>query len=670
MATFITKTPYEFQPTKSDGIYWVVSADTANEPKFRYVYNLYVNNYPVFEGKATPNPNNLGIIDVSRVLNNYVQNAPISYYGNTPIFTHQTGVFSRPYTNEVVDYYIEVGEEYADSFIGGITGFTGIGTQVGNPGVKSSLHKAYLGTYNVNRRANLPELNIGQFTLSGTVSPDFPFTTNCLFLTNAPRVRDITYDEYNTLSFTNGDLGGPYLSEPYFVKYSFFDDDGLLITAFTYSNTIDNGGGPAQFCYENYVDYTFTGTQKYNILNVGAGPKNIYNFPQNTSYYHIQLFGLASAVTPTPTPSVTPTLTPSVTPGLTPTATPTISVTPSITPSNSPFACNCKYYSIYNYGSSTFEVDYQDCANPGIVISFFPAPGETYFLCACENSIGFEGGSPATVTDLGSCPTPFPTPTPTPNTQFAYVRDCCTLTTQYEVLIDGVLQIDDVFTFSGQCWVVYAKGGSGLDGNWTNVSTYGSCNECVANFPCSPSVTKPSITKPSVEPNTFTPSGGTQPCANYVPVSEIFQFNVVGNCNFFENDIIMFKNRFGVWDYFRFQKYRSEGIGINRETYGQMNVAWGSSNPIKTTYSRGTTDFQTDILETHIVNSGYINFPEFVWLEELYTTNDAYLIQHDGTLFPINIVGNDFVRKTKGTRTMYNLELTYVYSNNIRLLNG
>jgi hypothetical protein len=132
----------------------------------------------------------------------------------------------------------------------------------------------------------------------------------------------------------------------------------------------------------------------------------------------------------------------------------------------------------------------------------------------------------------------------------------------------------------------------------------------------------------------------------------------------------MFKNRFGVYDYFRFQKYRSEGIGINRETYGQMNVAWGSSNPIKTTYSRGTTDFQTDILETHIVNSGYINFPEFVWLEELYTTNDAYLIQHDGTLFPINIVGNDFVRKTKGTRTMYNLELTYVYSNNIRLLNG
>jgi hypothetical protein len=132
----------------------------------------------------------------------------------------------------------------------------------------------------------------------------------------------------------------------------------------------------------------------------------------------------------------------------------------------------------------------------------------------------------------------------------------------------------------------------------------------------------------------------------------------------------MFKNRFGTWDYYRFNYYRSEGLGIERQTYGQYNIAWGSANPIKTTYSRGTTDFQTQITETHIINSGFINWPEFVWLEELYTTNDAYLIEENGKLFPINIVGNDFVRKTVGNRTMYNLELTYVYSNNIRLLNG
>lgn len=665
MATSIVTTPYEFQPTKSDGIYWTVSATTSSEPKFRYVYNLYVNDYPVFAGKATPNPYGLGIIDVSRVLNNYVQNAPIAYYNQLPIFVHQTGPFSRPYTNEVVKYRISVGEEYADSFIGAITGYTGIGTQVGNPGVNSSNHLAYLGTYNVNRRANLPYLNIGQYTLSGSPSPAFPNTENCLFLTNSPRIREISPNEYFTLSFTNGDLGGPYLSEPYHAQISFYDDDGILITAHTYSNIISNGGGPMTTCGEDYVNYTFTGTERYNILNIGVGPRNIYNFPANTEFYKVQLFGLSNSVTPTPTPSLTPTLTP----GFTPTNTPTPSITPSVTPSTGAFSCTCKWYQVFNYGSSTFEVSYQDC-NEGVVISFYPDPNQTYFICCCEDSIGYEFGSPLTVTLLGNCPEPAPTPSPSSVGQYVYVRDCCTLTTQLEVVVNGGLSINDVIVNDGICYTVYALGGSGLDGNWVNASEYSTCNECLANFPCSGTTQAPSILPPSVQPTNFTPTGGTPSCAAYVPVSEIFQFNVVPNCNYFENDIIMFKNRFGCWDYYRFQKYRSEGLGIERTTYGQVNTTWGSSNPIKTNYSRGVTDYQTVINETHIVNSGYINYPEFVWLEELYTTSDAYLIQEDGTLFPINIVGNDFVRKTKGNKTMYNLELTYSYSNNIRLLNS
>ena len=74
--------------------------------------------------------------------------------------------------------------------------------------------------------------------------------------------------------------------------------------------------------------------------------------------------------------------------------------------------------------------------------------------------------------------------------------------------------------------------------------------------------------------------------------------------------------------------------------------------------------------ETHIVNSGFITQPEFVWLEELFTSSDTYLIQTDGTLFPINIVSTEFVRKNKGNRQIFNIELSYTYSNNIRLLQG
>jgi hypothetical protein len=180
----------------------------------------------------------------------------------------------------------------------------------------------------------------------------------------------------------------------------------------------------------------------------------------------------------------------------------------------------------------------------------------------------------------------------------------------------------------------------------------------------------PAVVKPNVQPTTFTPTGGTAPCVEYVPVSEIFQFNVSTDCNQFGNEQMMFKNRYGAWDYFLFTRARIEGVGITRETYGQYNTTWGSNNPMKTNYSRGLTDFQVGMTETHICNSGFLSQPEFVWLEELYTSNDVYLIKEDGNIFPINIIQSEFVRKTKGNRQIVNIELTYTYSNNIKLLNG
>ena len=767
MSTIIIGNPQPFQPCKSDGLFFVVSADTATQPKFRYVYNVYVNGYNVFEGKSTPNPSGLGVLDISRVLNTYLLNYPISYNDTTPIFTHQTSVFSKPYSNEVVEYYIEVGEEYADSFIDNVTGFTGNGNQVGFPSVPSVTYKSFLSTMGVNRKANLQNFDIGQFTLSGSPSPSFPNTTDCLFLTNSPRIRDIAPNEYYTLSFTNYDLGGSYLSEPYYVEYSFYDKNGFLIRADKYANIQSNGGGPATGTTQDYINNSFTGGTAYNILNVGAGPLNIYDFPDDTDYYRIQLFGKASPVTPTPTPTITNTPTVTPTPGLTPSVTPTKTITPTPSSTQSAVICNCRDYEIINFGPSVWQVSYTSCEDGVTTINFYPEPYTTYNICACQGSVGFEFGATITVTDYGPCATPSPTvtpsstpnvtpsstpavnscvsgttlnitdtgwikyndcngntqyvfvstlgtytitpchncntilpgfpladvanwnalscgsncavpsvtPTPTPSvtpagTQNVIVRDCCGTNVEYQVVASSSVNIGEVIVISNQCYQVVAFGGTGQDGNFTSSPIYITCNECNADYNCVTTATKPSVQKPSVEPNFYSPTGGTAPSITYTPVSEIFQFNIGEKCNYFLNSQIMFKNRYGAWDYFRFEKFRSEGLGINRQTYGQYNTTWGSSNPTKTTYSRGTTDYQTEILETHIVNSGFLNDPEFSWLEELYTTNDAYLIQENGTLFPINIVNAEFVRKTKGDRGITNIELTYTYSNNIKLLNN
>lgn len=673
MATTIIRTPEAFQPSLSDGLFFTVSADTTTQPKFRYVYEVYINGFLVFEGKSTPNPYGLGVIDLQRILDNYTVNYPVSYYETTPIFTHQTGVFSRPYSNEVVEYFVKVGEEYADSNLSSVTGFTGVGNQQGFPGVSSTINKSFLSSLGVNRNSVLENFNTGQFTLSGNPSPDFPYTTNCLFLTNSPRIRELHTYEYYTLSFTNADLGGNFLSEPYYVRYRFYDEDGTIIAINDYANITSNGGGPLSSCTQDYYTTTFQDTTNFNILNVGAGPMNIPNFPNNTKYYQVQLYGLATPPVPSPSPTSTPTPTPSVTPGLSPTPTPTPSSTPATT-------CTCFTFQIENFVGFPVEVAYTDCN--GLAQTLYVSSFSIFSICACSVT---DPGYGVDITNIGSCVIPRPTPTPTrtsglppeptpsssPTSNYkVFVRDCCTSTQSQQVYVDNNLLVGNVIVISGQCWEIYAIGGDGSDGDYRGVTNYVVCNECIAYNPCLVESVNPAVVQPNVQPTTFTPTGGTAPCVEYVPVSEIFQFNVSTDCNQFGNEQMMFKNRYGAWDYFLFTRARIEGVGITRETYGQYNTTWGSNNPMKTNYSRGLTDFQVGMTETHICNSGFLSQPEFVWLEELYTSNDVYLIKEDGNIFPINIIQSEFVRKTKGNRQIVNIELTYTYSNNIKLLNG
>lgn len=170
------------------------------------------------------------------------------------------------------------------------------------------------------------------------------------------------------------------------------------------------------------------------------------------------------------------------------------------------------------------------------------------------------------------------------------------------------------------------------------------------------------------QPNPTTYSGGT--CDTYIPVSEIFTFNVVPNCSRSANQHLqlMFLNRYGHYDYYTFKLNRYEGMNIERQTYSSWSTDWGSSNPNKVQYARGLTDSEVLMQQTVIVNSGFINQPDFMFLEELYTSNEVYEIQTDGGLAPVNITNTEFIRKIEGNRTLYNLELTYVYSNNIELL--
>jgi hypothetical protein len=171
---------------------------------------------------------------------------------------------------------------------------------------------------------------------------------------------------------------------------------------------------------------------------------------------------------------------------------------------------------------------------------------------------------------------------------------------------------------------------------------------------------------PQPVPTTYTLGN----CSGYTPVSEVFTFNV--NCGPTRSSNqhlqLMFSNRYGMFDYVNMRFNRFQGLSIQRQQFKSLNIDWGSPDPQKTQYSRGLNDSEVVMVETVLVNSGFVNQPMFEFYEELFTSQLVYEIQTDGGLYPVNILNTEFEKKIQGNRTVYNVEVQYVYSNNIKLL--
>jgi hypothetical protein len=171
---------------------------------------------------------------------------------------------------------------------------------------------------------------------------------------------------------------------------------------------------------------------------------------------------------------------------------------------------------------------------------------------------------------------------------------------------------------------------------------------------------------PNPVPTTYTLGN----CSGYTPVSEVFTFNVETICNRSGNPQLqlMWQNRYGHFDYYTFTASKIEGLEIDRQNYNQYDVDWGAQNPSKQQWGYGLAEFDVTMTETHVINSGFLNQPDFMYLQELYTSNQVYEITPDGGLRPIVVVNTEFSIKNKGNREITNIELTYVYSNNISLI--
>jgi hypothetical protein len=105
-------------------------------------------------------------------------------------------------------------------------------------------------------------------------------------------------------------------------------------------------------------------------------------------------------------------------------------------------------------------------------------------------------------------------------------------------------------------------------------------------------------------------------------VSEVRKFKIDTTCSNYENQRIVFLNRLGGWDYFNFTLDSKKSITISRTEYEKI-LDWNY-----TIGDRGKTILAQKAETKMVINSNWITEKDSIWLEELLTSPEVYLMPY------------------------------------------
>ncbi len=131
---------------------------------------------------------------------------------------------------------------------------------------------------------------------------------------------------------------------------------------------------------------------------------------------------------------------------------------------------------------------------------------------------------------------------------------------------------------------------------------------------------------------------------------------IVEPCLLYENVRIVFLNRMGGYDYFTFNKDKKRTVAINRTEYKQvLDIAYEFGD-------RGDVVLAQDVQYTFTLNSDWISEETYLWLEELVTSPEVYIVTFLDSKYkldPIVITDTSYVIKTRLRDKIFNLTLNY-----------
>lgn len=125
---------------------------------------------------------------------------------------------------------------------------------------------------------------------------------------------------------------------------------------------------------------------------------------------------------------------------------------------------------------------------------------------------------------------------------------------------------------------------------------------------------------------------------------------------------LVYKNKYGAYSWLKFFAKNIKNLNVAKELY-QKRIKSSS-----TIYSRGQTTIGSNIVDTYILNSEYVDPKEQDYYEELLASPSVYMlkpVKNDGTaevtqpLLPVTIKGGDYIIQTQQNNKMmqYTIEV-------------
>lgn len=154
-------------------------------------------------------------------------------------------------------------------------------------------------------------------------------------------------------------------------------------------------------------------------------------------------------------------------------------------------------------------------------------------------------------------------------------------------------------------------------------------------------------------------------------ISELKYYKIDNKCSSYDNVRVLFLNRAGGWDYFNFKMDSKRNININRTEYERIlnyNYRLGD---------RGRSILSQDVDINMTITSDWITEKDSIWLEELITSPEVYILGNDDVLggsstgykLPILITDTNYEVKTYMRNQVFNLVVNFKYSYKLNLQN-